>query len=38
MSTPIFTGGGVALITPMNSDGSVNFDELGRLLEFQIES
>ncbi len=38
MSTPIFTGSGVALITPMNSDGSVNFDELGRLLEFQIEN
>ena len=38
MSTPIFTGAGVALITPMNSDGSVNFDELGRLLEFQIEN
>ena len=38
MSTPIFTGSGVALITPMNSDGSVNFDELGRLIEFQIEN
>lgn len=38
MSNPIFTGSGVALITPMNSDGSVNFDELGRLIEFQIEN
>lgn len=38
MNTPIFTGSGVALITPMNSDGSVNYDELGRLIEFQIEN
>jgi 4-hydroxy-tetrahydrodipicolinate synthase len=38
MNTPIFEGSGVALVTPMNSDGSVNFDELGRLLEFQIEN
>ena len=38
MSNKIFTGSGVALITPMNSDGSVNFDELGRLIEFQIEN
>lgn len=36
MSKPIFTGSGVALITPMHADGSVNFDELGRLVEFQI--
>lgn len=32
----IFTGSGVALITPMHHDGSVNYEELERLLEFQI--
>lgn len=38
MSKPIFTGSGVAIVTPMNTDGSVNYDELGRLIEFQIEN
>ena len=32
MSKHIFTGAGVALITPMHSDGSVNYEELARLL------
>ncbi|MCH5265467.1 MAG: 4-hydroxy-tetrahydrodipicolinate synthase [Lachnospiraceae bacterium] len=32
----IFTGAGVALITPMKGDGSVNYDKLEELLEFQI--
>ncbi len=32
----IFTGAGVALITPMNEDGSLNYTEMERLLEFQI--
>lgn len=36
MKNPIFTGAGVAIITPMYEDGSVNFDELGRLIEYQI--
>ena len=26
----------VALITPFNEDGSVNFDQLERLLEFHV--
>lgn len=34
----IFRGSGVALVTPMNSDGSVNFEMLGQLLEFQISN
>ncbi|MBQ9673759.1 MAG: 4-hydroxy-tetrahydrodipicolinate synthase [Ruminococcus sp.] len=38
MNTPIFTGSGVAIITPMNSDGSVNYEEYGRLIDFQIEN
>ena len=38
MSEHIFEGSGVAIITPMNPDGSVNFDELGRIIDFQIEN
>lgn len=36
MKNPVFTGAGVAIITPMYEDGSINFDELGRILEDQI--
>ena len=36
MANPIFTGSGVALITPMNADGSVNYQALGDLLEFHV--
>ena len=32
----IFTGAGVAIVTPMNEDGSVNYAKLEELLEFQI--
>lgn len=32
----IFQGAGVALITPFHEDGSVNYEELTRLIEFQI--
>lgn len=32
----IFTGAGVAIVTPMNADGTVNFEKLGELIEFQI--
>ena len=38
MSNHIFTGSGVAIVTPMNNDGSVNFDEYGRLIDFQINN
>ena len=38
MRKHIFKGAGVALITPMHSDGSVNYDEMARLLEFQVEN
>lgn len=34
----IFTGAGVAIVTPMNNDGSVNFEKLGELIEFQINN
>ena len=36
MKKPVFTGAGVAIITPMYEDGSINFDELGRIIEDQI--
>ena len=32
----IFTGAGTALVTPMNADGSVNFEKMKELIEFQI--
>ena len=32
----IFTGAGVALITPMNEDGRVNYEKLRALLEFHV--
>lgn len=33
----IFTGAGVAVITPMNDDYSVNYEELAKILDDQIE-
>lgn len=36
MKNTIFTGAGVAIVTPMNKDGSVNFDCLSDILEEQI--
>ncbi len=36
MKNAVFTGAAVALVTPMNPDGSVNLETLGRLLEDQI--
>ena len=32
----IFEGAGVALVTPFNEDGTVNYSKLGEILEFQI--
>ena len=32
----VFKGAGVALVTPMNEDGSVNFGKIEELVEFQI--
>lgn len=36
MKKTIFTGVGTAIVTPMNADGSINYDEFGKLIEFQI--
>ncbi|MBO4559646.1 MAG: 4-hydroxy-tetrahydrodipicolinate synthase [Lachnospiraceae bacterium] len=38
MKKTIFTGAAVAIITPMNADGSVNYEEFGRLVDYQIEN
>lgn len=38
MKNTIFTGAGVALVTPMNADGFVNYDVLADLIDFQIEN
>lgn len=34
----IFKGAGVAIVTPMNADGSVNYEKFGALIDFQIEN
>ncbi|MCR4593813.1 MAG: 4-hydroxy-tetrahydrodipicolinate synthase [Clostridiales bacterium] len=36
MKNTIFTGAGVAIITPFNEDLSVNYDSLKEILEYQI--
>ena len=37
MKRLIFKGAGVAIVTPFNEDG-INFDELGKLIDYQIEN
>lgn len=34
----IFTGSGVAIVTPFKENGDVNFDKLRELLDFQLEN
>ena len=38
MKNTIFTGAGVAIVTPMNADGSVNYDGLGIIIDEQVEN
>lgn len=38
MKNPIFTGAAVAIITPMHEDGTVNFEEFARFVDWQIEN
>lgn len=33
----IFKGAGVAIVTPMHENGEVNYEQFGKLVEFQIE-
>lgn len=34
----VFTGAGVAIVTPMKANGEVNYEKFGELIEFQIEN
>lgn len=38
MKNTIFTGAAIAIITPMNADGSINYDVLGEMIDTQIEN
>ena len=38
MKNTIFEGVATALVTPMNEDGSINFDRLRTLIDEQIEA
>ena len=38
MKKTIFTGAGVAIVTPMNDDGSINYNKLGELIDFNIDN
>ena len=38
MSNPVFEGAAVAIVTPFFEDGGINFEELGKMIEFQIEN
>ena len=34
----IFTGAGVAIITPFHADGSVNYEKLDELIQFHCDN
>lgn len=34
----VFTGAGVAIITPMKANGEVNFEKLGEFIDYQIDN
>lgn len=38
MSKTIFTGCATAIATPMHTDGSINYEEFGKLIDWQIEN
>ncbi len=38
MRNSLFTGAGVAIVTPMNADGSINYEKLGELIDFNIDN
>ena len=37
MKNTLFTGAGVAIITPMNADGSIDYKGFAGNIEYQIE-
>lgn len=38
MKNPVFTGSAVAIITPMNDDFSINYDEFKSFIDWQIDN
>lgn len=38
MKKPIFTGAGVAIVTPFIDDNNVNYEEFGKIIDHQIEN
>ena len=34
----VFTGAGVAIVTPFKENGEVNYEKFAELIEFQIEN
>lgn len=36
MKKPVFTGAGVAIITPFTTTGEINYEEFGRIIDHQI--
>lgn len=38
MKNTLFTGAGIAIITPFNKDGSINYERLGEMIDYQIEN
>lgn len=38
MKNTIFTGAAIAIITPMNADGSINYSVLGEMIDNQIDN
>ena len=38
MKPVVFTGAGVAIITPFNEDGSVNYESFANIIEYQIKN
>lgn len=38
MKHTVFKGAAVALVTPFNKDGSINYDEFAKIIDYQIEN
>ena len=38
MKNTLFTGAVIAIITPFNEDGSINYERLGEMIDYQIEN
>ena len=38
MKNTLFTGAGIAIITPFSEDGSINYERLGEMIDYQIEN